>query len=173
MVKGGFGKTHAAGADAVDDRGQHGIGLLEMVDRLAVVDRRGQWVAPGWLGENRGKFITEANVKRMRTGGARALSGWEVEVYVVPRGDGRAIECGWLVVPAAQSGLDFLVDAMADRLHDLGFYDVALLVDCYLDDHVADQVAREFGAVDGRIRIYDRIGNMHFVAGDWAVEHGA
>src|SRR5271154_5353480 len=105
MVKCGFGKTHAAGADAVDDRGQHGIGFLEMVDRLAVVDRPGQWVASGWLGENRGKFITEANVKRMRTAGARALSGWEVEMYVVPRGYRGSVECGWLVVPAAQSGL--------------------------------------------------------------------
>jgi len=50
----------------------------------------------------------------------------EVEVHVVARGYGRAVERGWLVVPAAKRGFDLFVDAVADGLHDLGFDYVAL-----------------------------------------------
>ncbi len=50
-------------------------------------------------------------------------------MHVVPGGNRSAVEGGGLVVPAAEGSLDLLVDAMADRLHDPGFDDVALGVD--------------------------------------------
>ena len=60
-----------------------------------------------------------------------------MEVYVVLGGDGCAVERRGLVVPAAKSGFDLFVDAVADRLHDLGFDDVALGVDRHLNDDIS------------------------------------
>src|SRR5450759_3985957 len=61
-------------------------------------------------------------------------SGRKMEVHVVPGGDWRAVERGRLVVPPAKGSLDFFVDPVADRLHDLGLDDVALGVDRHLDN---------------------------------------
>ena len=96
-----------------------------------------------------------------------------MEVYIVPGGDGRAIEGGRLVVPPAQGGLDLFVDSVADRLHNPGLDDVALGVNRHLDDDVAHQVSRKLGAVHGRIGIHGRIRDVDFVAGNRAVNHGA
>ena len=86
-------------------------------------------------------------------------------MHVVLAGDGRAVERGRLVMPAAQRGLDLFVDPVADRLHDLGFDDVALGVDRDLDYHVALQVPGKLGTVHRRIWIYDRICDVDFMAG--------
>src|ERR1700727_2634177 len=47
----------------------------------------------------------------------------EVEMNVVPRGDGGAVQRGGLVMPSAERLRDLLVDTVADGLHDLGFND--------------------------------------------------
>ena len=57
-----------------------------------------------------------------------------MEVHVDVRRYRSAIERGRLEVPSAHGGFDLLVDAVADRLHDFGFYHVALGVDGH-DDH--------------------------------------
>ncbi len=44
-----------------------------------------------------------------------------MEVHVVPGGNGCPVQRSRLVVPAAKGGLDLLVDAVADGLHDPGF----------------------------------------------------
>src|SRR5260370_18139163 len=95
-----------------------------------------------------------------------------MEVYVVPGGDWRAVEGGGLVVPAPQGGLDLFVDPVADRLHNFGFNDVALGVDRDFNDDVALQVPGKLGALHGRIWVHDRIGDMAFMAGDRAINHG-
>ena len=87
-------------------------------------------------------------------------------MYVVPGSDWRAVERSWLIVPAAQRGFDLFVDSVADRLHDLGFDDVALGVDCDFNDDVALQVPGKFGTLHRRIWIHDRIGDVDFMAGD-------
>src|SRR5712691_1043945 len=66
---------------------------------------------------------------KVHEGNPHGDSRWKMEMYVVPGGDGRAVERGRLVVPAAQGGLDLFVDPVADRLHNFGFDDVALGVD--------------------------------------------
>jgi hypothetical protein len=96
-----------------------------------------------------------------------------MEVYVVPGGDWGAVERCWLVVPTAQGGLDLFVDPVADRLHNFGFYDVALGIDRDFDDDVALQVPRKLGSRNGRIWIHDWIGDVDFVTGNWSVNHGA
>jgi len=96
-----------------------------------------------------------------------------MEVHVVPGGDGGAVERGGLVVPAAKSSLDLFVDAVADRLHNLGVDDAALGVNGDFDDDVTDQIAGELGAVDGRIGIHGGIGDVDFMACYWPVNHGA
>ena len=70
------------------------------------------------------------------------------------RCDRRSVEGGRLKVPPAERGFDFFVDAVADRLHDLGFYDAALGVDGHGNDYVAHQIFRELSPVDRRIRVY-------------------
>jgi len=96
-----------------------------------------------------------------------------VEVYVVPGGDGRAVEGGWLVVPAAESGLNLFVDTVADGLHNFGFDDAALGIDRHFNHNISHQVAGKLSAVDGRVGIHDRIGDVNFMAGDRSVNHGA
>src|SRR6266576_6858012 len=108
---------------------------------------------------------------KVHEGNFHGDSRWKMEMYVVPRGDGRAVERGRLVVPAAQGGLDLFVDPVADRLHNLGFDDVALGVDRDFDDDVALQVAGKLGARYGRIWIHDWIGYVDFMAGDRPVNH--
>src|ERR1700730_10715574 len=93
----------------------------------------------------------------------------KMEVYVVPGGDGRAVERGRLVVPTAQRGFDLFVDSVADRLHDLGFDDVALGVDRDFNDDAALQVPRKLGALHRRIWIHDWIRDLDFMAGDRSV----
>ncbi len=58
----------------------------------------------------------------------------EMEVHVDVRRYRSAIERGGLEVPAAHGGFDLLVNAVANCLHDLGFYNIALRVDGR-DDH--------------------------------------
>src|SRR5229473_1505466 len=116
----------------------------------------------GWPGED-----ARLSTERL------AESRGKMEVYVVPGSDGRAVERGRLVVPATQGGLDLFVDPVADRLHDFGFDDVALRVDCDFDDDIALQVPGKFGALHGRIWIHDWIGYVDFMPGDRSVNHGA
>src|SRR6202158_4355448 len=87
-------------------------------------------------------------------------SGRKMEVHVVPGGDWRAVERGRLVMPPAKRGLDLFVDPVADRLHNFGFDDVALGVDCDFNDDVALQVPGKLGALHGRIWIHDRMGDV-------------
>src|SRR5208282_6435438 len=96
-----------------------------------------------------------------------------MEVDVVAGGYWRAIESGWLVVPAAESGLNFFVDAVADRLHNFGFDHAALRIDRHFNYHIAYQVAGKLGAVYRRIWIHYRIGDVDLMAGDRSVNHGA
>jgi len=95
-----------------------------------------------------------------------------MEVDVMLGGDGNAVEGGGLVVPSPERGLDLLVDSMPDRLDNLRLDDISLRVDGHFDHHVALQIPGKFGARDGRIRIYDGIGHVHFMAGDRPVNHG-
>ena len=94
-------------------------------------------------------------------------------MHVVPGGDGHAVERGRLIVPAAKRGLDLFVDAVADRLHDFRLDHVSLGVDGDFDHDISLQVAGKFGAVHGRIWIYDRIRDVDFMSGDWPVNHRA
>jgi len=94
-------------------------------------------------------------------------------MYVVPGGYRRAIERGRLVVPAAEGGLDLFVDAVADRLHNFGFDNVPLRIDCHLDNHVAHQITRKLGAIHGRVWKHGWIRDVDFVAGDRSVNQGA
>ena len=91
-------------------------------------------------------------------------------MHIVVGGYGRAIQRGRLIMPAAEGGFDFFVDSMADSLHDFGFDYVALRIDGDLDDNVADEVARKLGAIDGRIGIDGREGDVHFMADDGSVD---
>jgi hypothetical protein len=95
-----------------------------------------------------------------------------MKVHVVPGGDRRTVERGRLVVPAAQGGLNFFIDTVADRLHNFGFDDIALGVDCDFNDDVTLQVSRKLGSRYRRIWIYDWVGDVDFVAGDRSVNHG-
>src|SRR5438445_7875658 len=95
----------------------------------------------------------------------------KMEMYVVPGGDWRAVERGRLVVPAAQGGLDLFVDPVADRLHNFGFDDVTLGVDCDFNDDVPLQVPGKLGSRYGRIWIHDWIRDVDFMAGDRSVNH--
>src|SRR3981081_162539 len=103
---------------------------------------------------------------KVHEGNPHGDSRRKMEVYVVSGGDRRAVEGGWLIVPAAQGGLDLFVDPVADRLHDLGFDDVALGVDRDFNDDVALQVPRKLGPRYRRIRIHDWIRDVDFMAGD-------
>src|SRR5258708_25993180 len=94
--------------------------------------------------------ITTKDTK-VHEGNPHGDSRGKMEMYVVPGGDGRAVERGWLVVPAAQGGLDLFVDPVADRLHNFGFDDAALGVDCDFDDDIALQVPGKLGARSRRI----------------------
>src|SRR5437899_5459070 len=109
------------------------------------------------------------NDTKVHEGNPHGDSRRKMEMYVVPRGDGRAVERGRLVVPAAQGGLDLFVDPVADRLHNFGFDDVALGVDCDFNDDIALQVPGKLGSRYGRIWIHDWIGDVDFMAGDRSV----
>src|SRR6266481_5497504 len=124
-----------------------------------LVERRAPRPAPSLLDGRGARLSTEqlANSRR------------KMEMYVVPGGDWRAVERGRLVVPAAQRGLDLFVDPVADRLHNFGFDDVALGVDCDFNDDVALQVPGKLGSRYGGIWIHDRIRDVDFMAGDRSV----
>jgi hypothetical protein len=94
-----------------------------------------------------------------------------MEVHVVAGGYGGAVQSGGLVVPAAERGLDFFVDAVADGLDNLGVDYITCGVDGYFDDDVANEVMGKPGAIYGRIGIYGWIGDVDFVAGNRAVDH--
>jgi len=96
-----------------------------------------------------------------------------MKVHVVVRGDGRAVESSGLIVPAAERGFDFFGDVAVDGLHDFCLDDVALGVDRNLNDDVADEVAGQGVAIDGRIGIDDGKSNVDFVAEDGAVDDAA
>ena len=96
-----------------------------------------------------------------------------MKMYVVVRSDGRAVERGRLITPAAKRGLDLFVDPVADRMHDFRLDHVSLGVDGDFDDYISLQVAGKFGAVHGRIWIYDRIRDVDFMSGNWSVNHRA
>ncbi len=84
-------------------------------------------------------------------------------MHVVMRRDRRAVEGGRLVMPAAESGFDFLVDAMTDRLHDLCFDNVPLRIDSNFDDDVAGEASGKLGTIHGRIGIDGWISHVHIV----------
>ena len=94
-------------------------------------------------------------------------------MYVVVRSDRRSVKRRGLVMPAAKSRLDFFVDPVADRLHDFRLDHVSLGVDGDFDDDISLQVPGKFGAVHGRIWIYDRIRDVDFMSGNWSVNHRA
>jgi hypothetical protein len=132
------------------------------------------------LHEERGKFLAEKAYSIFVLGkkwscdeSCGAESRGEMEVHVVPRGHGRAIERGGLVMPTAESCFDLLVNAVADRLHDLGLNHVALSVNGDLDDDVASQLAGKLGAIDGRVGINNRVGDVNLVSGNRAFKNRA
>jgi len=96
-----------------------------------------------------------------------------MEVYVVLGGYWCSVERGGLVMPAAKRGLDLFVDAVANRLYDFRLNYIALGVDRHFDNDISHQVARQFGAVDGRVRIHHGIGNMDLVTGNRSINHSA
>ena len=96
-----------------------------------------------------------------------------MKMYVVVRSDRRSVKRRGLVMPAAKSRLDFFVDPVADRLHDFRLDHVSLGVDGDFDDDISLQVPGKFGAVHGRIWIYDRIRDVDFMSGNWSVNHRA
>jgi hypothetical protein len=96
-----------------------------------------------------------------------------MKVDVVLGGNRHAVKRSRLVAPLAERRHDLFVDPMPDGLQDTGFDDSALRVNGHFDNDVALQIAREFGTRDWRVGIYDRISHMHFVAGDWAIDHRA
>ena len=60
-----------------------------------------------------------------------------MKVHVDMRCYRSAIKRGRLEVPCAHGSLDLLVDAVADGLHDFGFYDIALRIDGSYDHDIA------------------------------------
>src|SRR5258708_22751884 len=85
-MKSRFGVLKAAWADLLDNRRHDRIGVLQVVDRFAVADRRGQCHTPRQVRkrsnrkirtqEERRKSITQANVKRMKgKRGSGSVSG--------------------------------------------------------------------------------------------------
>ena len=63
-------------------------------------------------------------------------------MHVVVRSDRRAVERRRLVVPSPKRGLNFFVNPVANRLHDLGLDDLALGVDRDLDYDVPNEITR-------------------------------
>src|ERR1700677_402129 len=100
-------------------------------------------------------------------------SGWKMEVHIGARGDRGAIERSGLIVTAAERICNLFVDPVPDSLDDLGFDYIAGRVDCHLDDDVADDVARKRSTVDGRVGGNDRICDVHLMAADRSIDHGA
>jgi hypothetical protein len=96
-----------------------------------------------------------------------------MKVDVMARGDGRSVEGSRLVVPVAECRFNLLVDPVSDSLDDPGLDDVALRVDGDLDHNVSDEVSGQGIAVNRRVRIDGRIGDMNLVAFDRPVNHGA
>jgi hypothetical protein len=96
-----------------------------------------------------------------------------MEVHIGARGDRGAIERSGLIVPAAERICNLFVDPVPDSLDDFGFDHIAGRVDCHLDDDVADDVARKRSTVDGRVGGNDRICDVHFMAADRSIDHGA
>ena len=96
-----------------------------------------------------------------------------MKMYVVVRSDGHSVERGRLIVPTAKGGFDFFVDPVADRLHDFRLDHVSLGVDGDFDDYISLQVPGKFGAVHGRIWIYDWIRDVDFMPGNRSVNHRA
>lgn len=92
-----------------------------------------------------------------------------MEVDVLMRRYWRSIEFGWFEMPAPESGLDLLVDAMADRPNNFSIDDISLVIDGDLDDHITSQVVRKLGAVNGFERNYG-ISDVHVVTKDWSID---
>jgi hypothetical protein len=93
-------------------------------------------------------------------------------MHVMMRGDRSSIERGWLIMPPAKSGLDFLVNPVADGLNDFRVDNVTFRVDGDFNDHVAGEVVRKLGAVDG-LGKDDGISDVHIVAKDWPIDEAA
>ena len=89
---------------------------------------------------------------------------------IVPRCNGSAVERGRGVVPSPQGRFDLLVDPVSDGLHNFGLDNIAQGVDCDFNDHVADQISRQFAALNWRIRINNRISDVNLVTNDRAVD---
>ncbi len=91
-----------------------------------------------------------------------------MKMHVLVRGHGCAIQSGGLVVPPSEGSFNFLVDAGANRFHDLRVDHVALGVDGDLDHNIPYEIARKVGAIDLRLGIH-RKRDVDFMAGDGAV----
>jgi hypothetical protein len=96
-----------------------------------------------------------------------------MEVNVVLRGDGRAIERGWLEAPLPEGGHNFFIDPVADGFEKPRFDHRTLGVDGDFDDDIAFETGRKFGAHHRRIGKHDRVGHSDIVATDGTVNHGA
>lgn len=97
--------------------------------------------------------------------------GWVVEVHEVLRGDGHAITHGGAKVPSLQDRQDLLLDAVADALKQFGFHNIALSVDCDLDDYVPFDASRQVGARHRRIGENLRQCRHNLIAGEWRTRH--
>ena len=96
-----------------------------------------------------------------------------MEVDIVLRCHGRAIERGWLEAPQPEGGHDFLIDAVADGFENPGFDNCSPGVDGDFDDDISLETGRKFGAHHRRIGKHDRVSDTDIVAADGTVNHGA
>src|SRR5271165_5353633 len=91
--------------------------------------------------------------------------GWVVEMHHVLRGNGHPITHGGAEVPSLQDRQDLLLDAVADALKQSGLDDIALSVDCDLDNYIPFDASRQIGARHRRIGENFRQCRHNFVAG--------
>ena len=79
----------------------------------------------------------------------------------------------WMRPALAKCGDNLFVDPVANGLYNSRLDYVALRVDGDLYYDITLQIARQFRTRHGRIREYNRISNVNFMAFDRSVNHGA
>src|SRR5271166_6510197 len=87
-------------------------------------------------------------------------------MHHVLRGDGHSIAHGGAEVPSLQDRQDLLLDAVADALKQSGLDDIALSVDCDLDNYIPFDASRQIGARHRWIWENFRQCRHNFIAGE-------
>src|SRR5205823_11728923 len=78
-------------------------------------------------------------------------SAGEMEVDVLPGGNGHAVVGGGMEAPVVQRGNDALLNTVAQPLQNLHSGDVALGIDGDLNHNIALQAGGELGIGNGRV----------------------